>query len=425
MRSEFATDRRTIILGVARMAEAFGNAFLIVVIPLYIAQDVGGGGTFGLSEALLSGLLLSLPGLLESVGQPFTGRLSDWTGRRKIYILFGLLVIGLTDLGYLLVSTVIGLFAIRLVQGLGGSFTTPATVALINDYASTNNRGVNMGTYTTLRLVGTGLGPVVAGIVVDQGPYRIESSWEVVRLTGFDAAFIIAAIGAFASAGLVALLVVEPDTIQKRSRSATRDVFGGDGSILFDPVIVVAVGALVFGIAIGLVVAIQPQVNTRLDQSPAWFGIQLVAFGVPMAVLGPIFGRASDYLGRRPFLLGGLALLAPTTLAQGFVMTPEMMLMSRFGQGIAAAMAWAPAIALVGDVSTEANAGTKLAILTMSLGLGAGISPLVSGYLIRFGYLVPFLITSLLATIAFGAGMVVLEETHQTDATWVPDHNWL
>ena len=34
----FGTDRRIIALGFARMADAMGNSFLIVVLPLFIAS---------------------------------------------------------------------------------------------------------------------------------------------------------------------------------------------------------------------------------------------------------------------------------------------------------------------------------------------------------------------------------------------------
>lgn len=411
---EMRADRRVVVLGAARMAEAFGNAFLTVVLPLFIASGVLTGGTFGLTEALLSGLLLSLPGLLDSLGQPFTGRLSDRLGRRKVFVLFGLAALAATNLAYLVVGTVLLLFVVRILQGLGSSFTTPATVALINDYATTNTRGENMGTYTTLRLVGTGLGPVVAGVVVSRGPYALGPFARSVTLSGFDAAFLIAAVGALASTALVWVYVDEPDSLRRRERTPVRELF--EERWWRDPAFVVAAGALVFGIDIGLVVAIQPQVNAHLGQDPALFGLQLVAFGLPMAVLGPVFGRASDHLGRRPFLLGGLAVLAPTTLAQGLVTTPEGMLAARLAQGVAAAMAWAPAVALVGDVAGDHEAGTKLALLTMGLGVGAGISPVVSGYLVRFGYVTPFAVGAALAALALAVGLVTLEETHETDA---------
>lgn len=78
-----------LVLALARMADALGNSFLIIVLPGYIASgqvDVTGlvGGRVPLlgevTVPLLVGIVLSLFGLLNSLGQPFTGRLSDRTG---------------------------------------------------------------------------------------------------------------------------------------------------------------------------------------------------------------------------------------------------------------------------------------------------------------------------------------------------------
>ena len=67
--------------------------------------------------------------------------------------------------------------------------------------------------------------------------------------------------------------------------------------------------------------------------------------------------------------------------------------------GIGMALAFAPAVALVGDLSDGAGAGTQLSLLTMSLYLGQAIGPLVAGFFVTFWFPLPFLI---------GAGMGVL-----------------
>ncbi|MDZ7730537.1 MAG: MFS transporter [Natrialbaceae archaeon] len=95
--------------------------------------------------------------------------------------------------------------------------------------------------------------------------------------------------------------------------------------------------------------------------------------------------------------------------------TPVGMGYARIGAGIAAALAFAPAVALVGDVATGGDSGTKLSMLTMSLGIGMGISPIVAGYLIRYGYEVPFEVGTVLALIVFILGIVFLPETLDED----------
>jgi MFS family permease len=81
----FDIDRRILTLGVARMVDSLGNSFLIVVLPLYIAGGLN-GDFLGLSETLITGIVLSVFGFLNSFGQPFAGRLSDRTGKRTVFI---------------------------------------------------------------------------------------------------------------------------------------------------------------------------------------------------------------------------------------------------------------------------------------------------------------------------------------------------
>ncbi|MDZ7730538.1 MAG: MFS transporter [Natrialbaceae archaeon] len=240
MRDAFSTDRRVVVLGFARMAEAFGNAFLLVVLPLYIKSSVVRGSTFGLSESFLTGILLSLTGLIASGGQPLLGYVSDVVQKRRVFIVAGLGVLAFTDLIYIVAATYVALFAIRFVQGLGNMLTVPTTIALINEYSEPGTRGENMGIYTTLRMVGTGLGPVAAGLIIDRGPYKnpvlpgreiaLEGTGIAVtvmeQFSGFDAAFIVAAIGTAMSAVLVTVFVFDPEDIGLDPDRTKRPTFG-------------------------------------------------------------------------------------------------------------------------------------------------------------------------------------------------------
>jgi MFS family permease len=396
-----ADDQRTvagvplgvIVLGIARMADGFGNSFLIVVLPLYIDSGRVGGELLGLGPAAISGLVLGLFGLVLSLAQPFTGRLSDRLGRRQPLILLGLLVLAVANVSFSLVSTYVGVLGARFAQGVGAALTITASVALVNELSTRGTRGGNMGVYNSFRLLGFGGGPLVAGVVVSAGPYVVAG----VALSGFEAAFVIAGIAAALSA--VAVLAFVRDTPWTRpNRRGVALRIRGDGQAL-DATFVLGVATLVMAASIALLATIEPVVNERLRQGPISFSFQFAALIAALAVLQPVTGRWSDRLGRTAFVFWGLVALVPVTLVQGFVTMSWQLIAARLAQGAAAAAVFAPALALAGELAGEGESASKLSVLTMSFALGLALGQFSSGFLVGFGYAVPF---------AFGAALAAV-----------------
>ncbi|GAA0657640.1 MFS transporter [Salarchaeum japonicum] len=409
----FDTDRRIIVLALARMADAIGNSFLIVVLPLYIEHLVGGGESgvfvelFGLSATLslglATGIVLSLFGFLNSFAQPFTGRWSDRVGKRKRFIIAGLAILTVTNLAYVLAGSYFSLFGIRALQGLGVAFTVPATIALVNELSSDASRGESMGVFNTFRLLGFGMGPIAAGTFV--------------HLYGYNAAFAFAAGAAFVATLLVYLLVEDAeDTEASAGEDLSIEVLNSANRGVLDPVFTLGLASLFMAIGIALLAAIETKVNARLDQGSFLFGVEFAAFVLAQVLVQVPVGRLSDRYGRRPFILLGLAILAPATLAQGFVTTPAQMITARFVQGVAGAMVFAPGFALAGDLARHGDSGTKLSVLTMSFGLGTAIGPLAAGVLYSIDYAAPFVFGGVLALVGLVLVYTQVAETVDPDA---------
>ncbi|HET7324501.1 MAG TPA: MFS transporter [Halococcus sp.] len=394
-------DRRVMTLGLARMVDSFGNSFLVVVLPLYIASGVVSGEFFGLTTSLIIGIILSMFGFFNSIGQPFAGRLSDRMGKRKEFVLAGLGILAVATFTYTLVDSYTSVIVIRAVQGLGVALTIPAVIALVDEYAGgAGRRGGNMGTYNTFRLIGFGGGPVVSGVVLAAAPYTFTIAGFTLEIAKFESAFYIAALGTLISFVLVGLFVYDPEETEATAADELEiSIFSHDAKQTLDPVFTLAVASLFVAIGIALLTTLEPEVNARLDQGATLFGIEFAAFVVSQAVLQIPIGSASDRYGRKPFIFWGLVLLIPATLAQGLVTEPWEMIIARLAQGVGGAMEFAPALALAGDFAKKGQSGTTLSLITMTFGLGVAIGPLAAGYLIRFGYTVPF---------AFGAALVAV-----------------
>jgi len=399
-------SRAVIALGVARMADAVANSFLVIVLPLYIASAQVRGTTFGLSEAALTGVILAVFGFFNAFAQPFAGRLSDRLGRRRAFVLGGLLVLAAFNFLYLFAHSYTGLILIRMGQGLSVAFTIVATVALVNELSSRQNRGENMGIYNSLRLLGFGTGPLVAGFVVSGGPYAIAG----VQVSGYDAAFLVATIGALMGAGTVAWLVRDPEQTTASVGRVKVAVRARDSDHLLDPIFTLGLATLTMASCIALLASIEPAVNERLGQDARWFGVQFAVFILSLATTQPIIGRMSDRYGRRVFILLGLVALFPTTLAQGLVTTPWGMVYARLAQGVAGAMVFSPALALAGDLAARGQSGLQLSILTLSFSIGLAVGQLMAGFLVGWHYTAPFATGAILALLAAGLVATQVEE---------------
>lgn len=169
---------------------------------------------------------------------------------------------------------------------------------------------------------------------------------------------------------------------------------------------------------IALFASIEPMINARLSQDPMTFAFQFAAFVLAFIITQPIVGRLSDRFGRKPFIVAGLVLVVPVLFAQGFVINSNEMTVLRILQGIGSAMAFGPALALTGDLVTRGDSGTKLSVLTMAFGLGAGVGPVIAGPLVQVTFAAPFVFCAILT--ALGA---VLVQTQVTPTTAADDND--
>ena len=389
-------DSRIIALGFARMSDAVANSFLIIVLPLYIASGNVTGWNFGLTEAAITGATLGAFGIVNSVIQPLAGQLSDRIGRRKVFILVGLVLLAAFNLSYAWATSYAAILFVRVLQAGAVALTIVGSVALVSELSPKISRGQNMGVYNSFRLIGFGTGPLIAGAVVTGGPYLLPGGLEV---TGFEASFYGSAVAAFLSAVLVHLMVSDPEDIHPSDHNIHLHIRSKEPGKLLDPIFTLGVASLLMAACIALLAPIEPIVNERLDQGPLLFAVEFAAFIGTQALVQPLLGSLSDSYGRKRFIVWGLIGLIPATLLQGMAIVPWQMIAARLLQGVTSAMVFAPALALAGDLAKEGQAGSQLSVLTVSFGLGIALGQFISGFMVQFGYFVPFAAGALLALV--------------------------
>lgn len=304
------------------------------------------------------------------------GALSDKLNRRKVLIQAGLATIGLSTLAFVFAENYMQLLILRVLQGIGVGLTIPASLSLMTAITEKESRGGSMGIFSTFRMIGFAVGPVIGGYL--QVYY------------GFDAAFYSGAAFIFLSMILVQSWVKEVMIHHEEERKERFQVF--DLSLYSSGIITASLATFVMAACFSMVTTLENEFNARLDITAIGFSIAFSMLMVGRLIFQVPLGYFSDRFGRKPFILAGLVLMAATTILLGEVQTLNQLIILRLLQGVAAAGVAAPAFALAGDLSKKGGEGRQMSFITMGFGLGIAIGPLLAGLLAVFYFELPFIV---------------------------------
>jgi MFS family permease len=365
-------------LSIARLADALGNSLLFVVIPLYVSSLPSPWLPW--SEPARAGLLISFYGFVNAFLQPFTGALSDRVGKRKLFIQLGLILMGIGTLCFVLAGRFTDLLVLRAIQGLGVSLTVPASMALMASASNPKTRGGSMGVYSTSRMTGFALGPLIGGYLYDR--------------FGFDISFYTGA-GLIAVALILVQIMVKEIAPQAPGRSTPR-VRIIDRRLLSAGIFGAGLASFMMAGAFSMMTPLEVQFNARLHETALEFGIAFSALMVSRLVIQIPVGRLSDRYGRKPFIIGGLLLMALSTAVLGESGSTLQLIWLRVVQGVGAAGIAAPAFALAADLAKQGGEARQMSIITMGFGLGIATGPLIAGLLAKTSFNLPFFVFGVL-----------------------------
>ena len=137
----------------------------VVNVALPAIEDDLGGGLAG-QQWTANAYLVTLGSLLL-IG----GSLGDIFGERRVFA-FGVGAFGVTSLACALAPTIEILVLARALQGVAGALLTPAALAVIVANFAPNERGKAVGAWTAWGGIGTVLGPLIGGQLVDAASWR-------------------------------------------------------------------------------------------------------------------------------------------------------------------------------------------------------------------------------------------------------------
>jgi MFS family permease len=374
-------NRVVIALSSARLGDAIGNSILFIVLPLFVAKLPA--PLFPLPETVRVGILISIFGLVNALLQPFAGAFIDRIGRRKPFIMGGLVFMMFATLGFLIVTSFTGLLLMRSLQGIGVALTVPAALALMVSASQKQTRGGSMGIYTTSRMIGLAAGPLIGGALYDR--FGFDTSF----YTG--AAFIIVAIV------LVQLWVQESPSKTVKNQPGRFQII--DRKLLTAGILGVAFATFVMASDFTMMSALENQFNSKLSMNAFLFSIAFSALLFSRIFTQVPLGRLSDHIGRKPLIIAGLLVLVPSTALLGYATSLTQLTLLRLIQGIGSGAVAAPAFAVAADLAQTGGEGRQMSLITMGFGLGIALGPLLAGILAVYSFTLPFNIGALFTLI--------------------------
>ncbi len=408
--ARLGVNNTVLALSFARFGDSFGNSILFVVLPLFVAQLPS--PLFPVPQSLRVGILISLFGLVNALLQPVAGIMGDRLGRGKPIILVGLACMSVGTLLFLLAGQFTHLLFMRALQGIGLALTVPASLSVISRSTVKRTRGSAMGVFTTLRLVGFSLGPLMGGLLRDT--------------VGFNVAFYLGAGAIALGFAVVFFLVNEPsreDSPAAREQAEEPSANGGDpggndadGAFFdrefFTPSILAAsFGVFAMASAFTMIVTLENEINARIGQSAFVFGIVFSSLMVSRLLFQVPLGRLSDRVGRKGLIIGGLLVMVPGTALIGLAHSTAVLVLLRVVQGLGSAGVAAPTFALVGDSAKAGGEGRQNSIVTTGFGFGLACGPLIAGALASVSFQLPFYVGGAILLGAAIVGYLFITET--------------
>jgi len=162
--SDDATKRLVLVACILGTTVVTVDSTAVNVALPAIAADLGGG--LAGQQWTANAYLVTLGSLLL-IG----GSLGDLIGERRVFVA-GIGGFGATSLLCALAPTIGTLVAARALQGVAGALLTPAALSVIVRTFPETERGRAVGAWTAWAGIGTVLGPVVGGQLVDAGSWR-------------------------------------------------------------------------------------------------------------------------------------------------------------------------------------------------------------------------------------------------------------
>lgn len=142
-----------------------------------------------------------------------------------------------------------------------------------------------------------------------------------------------------------------------------------------------------------IILPLLPFYAEHFGASPAVVGLLISTYAFCQLIAGPMLGRLSDHMGRRPLLLVSQIGTFIGFLILAFSNTLWLVFVSRIIDGLTAGNL-SLAQAYISDVTKPEERAKSFALIGIAFGMGFLIGPGLSGYLAQFSYQYPIFVAA-------------------------------
>jgi len=329
------------------------------------------------------GLIITLFTISAAISRPFSGKLSDTIGRKKV-IYLGIICSFIVMLIYPFSYSVLFFLILRFLHGFSAGFAPTGATALLTDLIPEKSRGHAMGIWGTFISLGIGVGQTLG-------------SWIYLSF-GFTILFLIGAL--FSLIAFILVFWIKETLVNQQKfnfkllRITWKDVFEPN-------VLPAAFVMLLSAMCSGMIFVLTPDLSTYLGISNKgfFFGIYVIA----TILIRLLTSSLSDRIGREKTLLIGCFILVISMLLVGTSNSIVSYIFAAIIFGIATGITSPTMFAWTADLSHEdrrgVGAGTMFIALEFGIMFGALLT-LVSYDSTKSTIFLTFLIGAIMATIA-------------------------
>ncbi len=179
--------------------------------------------------------------------------------------------------------------------------------------------------------------------------------------------------------------------------------------VLFMAIFIVMMG-------FGIVLPVLQFYARMVGATPFEIGLLATSYAVMQFLFAPLWGAASDRIGRKPVFAVGLLGYAVSFVLFGLSTRVWELFLARILGGVLSAATLPTAMAYIGDTTSEERRGGGMGMMGAAMGLGFTIGPGVGGILGRHSLSLPFFVGAALALVTLALSWGALPEPERRDS---------